>query len=151
MGDLLTYYIYCEETKKVFSRSSIRSADPHRGGIINKCLDPNYEPDEASPEDASTSSSSWEIKGQQSIIDDKKQQQTEPKPRRSPRFTSRDNLHPEPVTQVRRSSRLNANILKGEPRQDSGENNITDEPISYSTLNKQDSGRISYLRIQGRI
>ena len=42
VGDSLPYFIYCEETNKVFSRSSIRSADPHRGGIINKRLDPDY-------------------------------------------------------------------------------------------------------------
>ena len=48
VGDLLTYFIYFEDTKKVVSRSSIRSADPHRGGIINKHLDLDYESNEES-------------------------------------------------------------------------------------------------------
>lgn len=46
VSDMLTYFIYCEDTNQVVSRSSIRSADPHRGGIINKRLDPDCESDQ---------------------------------------------------------------------------------------------------------
>ena len=40
VGDCLTYYIYCEDTKRVISRSAIRTADPQKGVTINKVLDP---------------------------------------------------------------------------------------------------------------
>ena len=41
VGDKLTYFIYCPDTKRIVSRSNIRSADPFCGGIINKRLDPD--------------------------------------------------------------------------------------------------------------
>ena len=37
----MTYFIYCPDTNKILSRSNIRSADPFRGGIVNKRLDPD--------------------------------------------------------------------------------------------------------------
>ena len=40
VGDCLTYYIYCENTKCVISHSVIRTADPQKGAIINKVIDP---------------------------------------------------------------------------------------------------------------
>ena len=36
VGDLLTYLIYSQETGTIISRSDIRTADPYRGGIINR-------------------------------------------------------------------------------------------------------------------
>ena len=41
VGDLLTYLIYCPDTHKKISRSVIRTADPNKGAIINKCLYPD--------------------------------------------------------------------------------------------------------------
>ena len=41
VGDKLTYYIYCPDTKSIVSRSNIRSADPLQGEIVNKRLDPD--------------------------------------------------------------------------------------------------------------
>ena len=38
VGDKLIYFIYCSDTNKVVSRSIIRSEDPLKGGIVNKCL-----------------------------------------------------------------------------------------------------------------
>ena len=54
IGDFLTYYIYCEDTKRVISQSVIRTADPQKGGIMNKPLEPisrtlQNEPDKMSP------------------------------------------------------------------------------------------------------
>ena len=48
VGDMLTYFIYCEDTHQAVSRSSIRSTDPRKGGIINKFLDPDCIPDRKS-------------------------------------------------------------------------------------------------------
>ena len=39
VGDKLTFYIYCSDTKKIVSRSNIRSADPTRRGIIIESID----------------------------------------------------------------------------------------------------------------
>ena len=41
VGDKLTYHVFCEDTKRVISRSVIRTADPSQQAIINKRLDPD--------------------------------------------------------------------------------------------------------------
>ena len=50
VGDCLTYYIYCEDTKRVISRSVIRTADPQKGAIINRVIDPIPQPLHNEPE-----------------------------------------------------------------------------------------------------
>ena len=41
--DRLTYFIYCHDKGTIVSRSDIRKADNHRGGIINRRVDPDKE------------------------------------------------------------------------------------------------------------
>lgn len=41
VGDKLTYFIYCPDNNCIVSCSNIWSADPFRGGIVNKRLDPD--------------------------------------------------------------------------------------------------------------
>ena len=41
VGDKLTYFIYCEHTGNVVSRSVICTADPKQGAIINKRIEPD--------------------------------------------------------------------------------------------------------------
>ena len=43
VGDALTYDIWSDDTKRVIQRSAVRSADPNRGGILNRRV--NFEED----------------------------------------------------------------------------------------------------------
>ena len=46
MGDILTYNIWTDRTKKVIQRSVIRSADTNGGAIINKRVEFSDDEDE---------------------------------------------------------------------------------------------------------
>ena len=53
VGDKLTFYIFCPDTKKIVSQSTIRSADSNRGEIINKSIDKPINNETSSSKDPS--------------------------------------------------------------------------------------------------
>ena len=119
---MLTYFIYCEDSCKVVSRSSIRSADPHRGGIINKHVDPDSEPDRQ-PSLLDPGEENW--KGFNETILNIEQEQHEHEARKSPRLNPPEQIFKQPT---RISPRIHATISKGkeevtsdDPKLDLGE------------------------------
>ena len=106
VGDMLTDFKYFEYSCKVVSRSSIRSADPHRGGDINKRLDPDCETDRK----PSLSDSGKENGiGSNETILNITQEQHEHETRKSPRLNPPEKINEQPT---RRSPRIHTIISK---------------------------------------
>ena len=87
VGDALAYKIWDSETNNVLTRSLVRTADPNKGAIPNRCLDPP----ESTPTNTDDGADSGEEDESQSVL--KRSQQFTGGPRKSKRLRRTNNIN----------------------------------------------------------
>ena len=157
VGDCLTYYIYCEDTRKVLSCSVIRTADPQKGGIINRRLDPiitnpHNEPDRVPQnlsdsgefmKDLAASGEKGEITMQNSKNIDSSSTSGELTTRKSPRL--QENMNPNNIPSDKTDGELNIHTRITKPDKiDSLKHKLTDYMKQRNISKKKAKQRLKY-------